>query len=121
MPMSRSQRFSVLTWLQLAAVVGLAIYVYRVEVIGGKHREESANAAKALFPFQANAVTEIELRRGATTVTLSKTGEHWKIVAPIQSAADATTVDRLLNDLCRATIERKVDVGKRDFDPLRPS
>src|SRR5712664_3107320 len=114
MPMSRSQRFSVLTWFQLVAVIGLAIYVYRVEVIGGRHREESANAAKALFPFQASAVTEIELRRSGTTVTLSKKSEHWKIVAPIQSAADESTVERMLTDLCQAKIERKVDVGKGD-------
>src|SRR5258708_39839009 len=102
MPMSRTQRFSMLTWLQLAAVIGLAVYVYRVEVIGGKHKEESANAAKSLFPFPASAVTGIEFRRNGIAIRLSKTGEHWKIVAPIQSATDESAVDRLLNDLCQA-------------------
>jgi hypothetical protein len=95
------------------AVVLLALgaYVYFVEL---PHEKEEA-AKKKLFTFDKAAVTEVQLTYPERSLHLKKdeTGK-WRILQPIDTEADETTVTNLVNAIADAEISRILDDPVQD-------
>jgi hypothetical protein len=89
-----------------AAVVGMAYYGMALR---GEERARTDESEKKVFLLEPNAVKELRVFAKGDEVRLVRgdgAGEAgWRIVAPIQAAADEDAVRRLLERL--ATLERR--------------
>lgn len=87
-----------------AAVVGIAYYGVALR---GEERARTDEAEKKVFLLDPKAVMELRVSAKGDEVRLVR-GEgdaRWRIVAPVQAAADEEAVGRLLERL--ATLERR--------------
>lgn len=96
----------------MVVLLGLGAYVYFVEL---PHGEEEA-AKKQLFTFDKAAVSEVQLTYPDRSLHLKKdeTGK-WRLLQPINTEADETTVTNLVNAIADAEITRILD------DPVQDS
>lgn len=93
------------TLVLLLLLVGLGAYVYWVEV--PKSEEEAKK--KTLFEFKADDVTEVSLVYADSEIVLKKAGEDWRLIKPLDTAADATTVKNLINAIAEAEVKKTFD------------
>jgi len=66
--------------------------------------EDAAGGADALrdrsaLPFDRGKAMRVVIARPKMSVTLEKRGQHWQIIAPIRTTADATAIDDFLVSL----------------------
>jgi hypothetical protein len=83
--------------IAVLAMVGLAIWAIRQE---SGDTEVVAEDTPALPEIERDAITEVEIRRpNEEAVRLVKSGESWRLAAPVEAAAAQTNVDTLLDKL----------------------
>jgi hypothetical protein len=83
--------------IALLAMVGLAIWAIRQESGDTQVVEEET---PALPEIERDAITEVEIRLpGEEAIRLVKSGETWRLAAPIEAPAAQTTVDTVLDKL----------------------
>lgn len=95
------------------AVVLLALgaYVYLVEL----PRDEENAAKKKLFTFAKDTVSEVQLTYPERSLHLKKDAAgKWRVVQPIDTEADETTVTNLVNAIADAEISRILDEPAQD-------
>lgn len=95
------------------AVVLLALgaYVYLVEL----PRDEENAAKKKLFTFAKDTVSEVHLTYPERSLHLKKDAAgKWRVVQPIDTEADETTVTNLVNAIADAEISRILDEPVQD-------
>jgi hypothetical protein len=92
------------------AVVLLALggFYYVYEVRWGPAREEAAARKGRVFTADTKDVTELSLRRGGEVVRLTKQGDEWQMVEPVQARASRTAVDEVLANVMTAKIDREI-------------
>lgn len=97
--------------VMVVVLLALGAYVYFVEL---PHEQEEA-AKKKLFTFDKEAVTEVQLTYPDRSLHLKKdeTG-RWRILQPIDTEADETTVTNLVNAIADAEITRVLDDPVQD-------
>lgn len=92
--------------------VGLAIFVYYYEIEGEPKREEAKKLEESLFRLKQDEIASLEVvRAGQEPVVLKKEGENWVLKAPVEAAADSSTLDSLLRNIETARIERTFPEG----------
>ncbi|MGE3190030.1 MAG: DUF4340 domain-containing protein, partial [Vicinamibacterales bacterium] len=98
--------------LVLALVLaGLAGYIYFVDA----DRPAGDDARETLFAVQADQITGIRLTAGGQTSVLEKSGDAWKMTAPVATGADATEVSSLTTNLASIAVNRVVDENAADL------
>jgi hypothetical protein len=95
---------STLIVLVCAAILGVAFYF-----LNKKHDKDVAallDASKPAFTFSSGDVTSVTVSHPSKPdeppVRMEKTGGNWKIVQPVETAADSTVVDGSLSNLAFA-------------------
>ena len=97
--------------IMAVVLVALGAYVYLVEL----PRDEETAAKKKLFTFAKDAVSEVQLTYPERSIHLKKdTTGKWRVLKPIDTEADETTVTNLVNAIADAEISRTLDEPVQD-------
>jgi Domain of unknown function (DUF4340) len=103
------------TAILVAVVLLLGGAYYLVEVRGGAAREAARAVERRLVDFRPDDVREIVIDKRTERVVLQGDGTRWRITAPDQAAADASTVAGLLAFVARLEKVRALD-GAGDLE-----
>ena len=112
----------VTTLTLFAVLVALGAYIWFVE-----RKREPANPdakAKVFATVEAEKIDELVVRssKGDTT-TLKKQGDAWRLVAPIESEADAGEVSGITSGLARleqqSTVDQPAALKEYGLDPAK--
>ena len=106
--------------LLTAMLLALAGFVYLYEIRGGEEREKSEEQGKKLLGVEADSVTALTLQPAG--IRLKKEAGKWRVVGPVEYAADLSSVESLLQRLESAQREREIAYEAEDFvlDGLAP-
>jgi hypothetical protein len=74
------------TIVLILLLLGLGAYVYFVEY----PKAEQEAKKKTLFEFKADDATQVSLVYDDREIVLKKSGDEWRLIKPIEVAADAT-------------------------------
>ena len=108
----------------VAVAAGLGAYIYFVE----SERDPNALEPKAkVFAVEASAIERLEIRSATGEVTsLEKSGDAWKMTAPVAAAVDDTAVRSIADTLSTAEItsvleEAPTNIKQFGLEPARLS
>lgn len=99
------------TYVMVALAAGLAAYAYFVESKRSDTADGPAKDKAVVFETAQARELRITPKQGET-MKVVKEGDGWKLVEPLQAAADQQQVDSLLSILQRTEIEDVVDAPK---------
>ena len=108
--------------LGLLALVlaALAVAYYALETTG----KLSGSDANRLFQAEEKDVEKISITRGEALIVLKREGDEWRLIEPVQAAADGSEVASLLHTLLQTGEERRIEEAPRnlaDYGLERPS
>src|SRR5688572_11921343 len=112
----------VTTLLGLAVLVGLACYVYFVEWQRPLVDEEKE---RIFIETAADDVEEVHVTlAGATPTQAKKVDGKWRLVAPVETAADEGELSSMASSLATLDVQRVVeenatDLAKYGLEPAR--
>jgi hypothetical protein len=99
------------TILLILVLAGLGAYVYFVEY----PKAEQEAKKKTLFEFKADDATQLTLDYGDHKIILKKTGNDWRLTAPLDAPADATTVKNLVSAIADCEVKRDLKDASPDL------
>jgi len=102
----------------LGILVVLAAYVYFYEIKGGEEREKEQAAAEKIIDFEPDSVQRIDIRSVLNQFVFERSGDDWRIIEPVRTGADKSTIDGMLNALKNMKKVRQFTVKeseKKDF------
>lgn len=103
------------TLILLVAGLALGAYIYFVES-ERKPASEAATERAKVFTVDASGMTELEVKAsGGDRTHLKKEGGAWKIVAPIEVAADEAEVSAITSNLASLEVQRVVSEKPGDL------
>jgi len=100
--------------IALAALLGIAAYVYFFEIKAGEEKQKKQEASEKVLAFQNEQITAITISHPDGAIKLEKSGGPWRIQAPLVAPSDAEAVDRLLTSLQAMRISHQLG---RQADP----
>ena len=112
---TRERRLSTNTWILAAFLAALGAYSYLVEVRGGERQEQAQQRITHLLPFPSDAATELDIERPGERIVCRKQAGQWRIVAPVRTDADDTTINRILSDMAESKVNRTVTAHPTDL------
>lgn len=97
-------------------VLALAVggYLYFVE---SKRPVENADAKKKVFSYEADKITQLQIKSSAGEVTSLRKGTDgaWTIVEPTSAPADRNAVSEVVTNLASLEEEREIDPNAADL------
>lgn len=82
----------------LIIAIGLAAYVYIYEIKGGEERRKEKESAEKLFDFPKDSINYLAINSPKGNFIFEKK-DKWQITAPVQTQADESNINILLNTL----------------------
>ncbi len=102
------------TLFLLLILGGLVAYLYYWEIPS----ERAEQKAKRLYDFNSEDVTEVLLKYQDREVILRKVGDHWRLVQPVDAAADELAVKNLIQAIAECEVKREVEENPSDLAPF---
>src|SRR5690349_13816047 len=96
----------------VAVLAGLVGYIYYLD--RAPSDTESAKE-KPFAAVKAEDIEELQITAGEETTRLTKTGDSWSIVEPVQAEADTAEVTSLTGSLASLEVGRVVDEKPADL------
>jgi hypothetical protein len=98
------------TLIILFAAVVLGVTVYYLEIKPGRTRDdnESETKTKSAFDFKREDVAGIDINRAGQTVKLDNKDGKWTITQPVDTAADQSTANSIVDSMTGAKAERNL-------------
>jgi hypothetical protein len=91
-------------------LVALGTFYYVYEIREGPAREKAAVEKDRIWKdLEAKDIDDVVLKREADTIHLTKSGDAWTLVAPVEGRAERQPVEDLLSALATARTEREID------------
>jgi hypothetical protein len=90
----------------------LAAYVYFYEIQGGEERELAEKEAKKILTFNKDSVEIVEIRSVFNRFYFERLGDTWRIKNPIETGADNSTIDGMINSLTTMNMDRSFSIKK---------
>jgi len=106
------------TLLMAAVLVALSAFVYFYEVRGRADREEAAEQEALLLHFESEDVIGLSIATADGTVSAAKTDGTWRITAPVETAADSTAIQTIVDNVSVAGHQRLVVEAAEDLEPF---
>lgn len=105
----------------LLILAGLGAYVYFIEIKGTEVKERVEKRSKKLVSLPENNISQVRITNAFGEILLRKSGEHWRLAAPVSDAADDSAVNALLSTLISAdtksTVEGAADAAVFGLQP----
>jgi hypothetical protein len=92
-------------------LLALGTWTYFREYRGAAERETAEQQRERPVPFERTAVASIRLDNAAGSFHLRREEEAWRLIEPLETAADREAVEGLLSALEYARIERRIEAG----------
>ena len=90
-------------------LVGLSVFIYYYELVGGKQRQEAEKTAKKVFKLASGDVRRMVLSYEGKTVRLEKDKSgKWQLTQPVQAKADDDSANELLQAITGAETDRNI-------------
>lgn len=90
-----------------AIFVGLAAYVYFIEIRGTERREQAEREAEAVLSFTKEEVAELKLTFPNRRIQCVRdSADLWRLVEPIETEGSRDDIEGILTSLKNATIRR---------------
>ena len=106
------------------AFLALVLWVYFYEIEGEKTRQAAKEREESLLRLEQDQISSVRIDRpGQDPILLEKIGESWVLKAPLEAAADKTSVDSLVRDLGTARIDRtfvEAGAGPEEYGLAEP-
>ena len=106
------------------AFLTLVLWVYFYEIEGEKTRQAAKEQEESLLRLEQDQISSVRIdRTGQDPILLEKIGESWVLKAPLEAAADKTSVDSLVRDLGTARIDRtfaETGAGPEEYGLAEP-
>ena len=106
------------TLLMAVVLVALSAFVYFYEIRGRAEREEAAEQESLLLHFDSEDVTGLSITTDEGTVSATKSDGTWRITEPIETAADSTAIQTVVDNVSRAGHQRLVIEAADDLEPF---
>lgn len=113
------------TLLLLAVAAGLGAYVYFVEIVGTREREEEEAAQRKVLSIVPDQVTALAVpldAGGSARLVRDLDGDpdrlEWRLEEPLRYPADSTTVGGILSALETLESKATIDEPPADLDPF---
>lgn len=97
-----------------ALVVAVGAFIFFVERHQPTSDERAERADRVFDRLEPDEVTSIELRTGHGPIRLARTGERWRLTAPLDYPADTATVRTLLQALAELDTDRSLAIDEVD-------
>lgn len=89
--------------------LGLFLYMYRVEIVGKRKKEEAKELTKKAMPYEADSVKVVSVRTGEGQVVAKRIEDGWEITEPVRTKGDKGEIDNLLENIVGISIERDLE------------
>jgi len=101
------------TYVYLAVALGLVCYLTFIDkkIPGTQQREE---AESELFKFDRDDVTGLEINNVHGVFIFQKNNNHWEIKKPVNTLADSTTMEEILNQIADTQPQRVIPIDSSD-------
>lgn len=99
----------------LAVLAVLAGYVYFYEIVGGEERDAAKKETEKVFHFNADSVARVEINNYNNVFEFEREGEDWKIVKPLETRGDKSTIRSMLTSLQNAKKDRSFKTTSADL------
>jgi len=96
-------------------LVALASYVYFYEIKGGEERDKIKNLEEQIFNFEKDSVKAIDIRSALNQFYFEKSEDGWRIIRPVETDGDKTTIDGVINTLSNLKKVRDFNIKKEDL------
>ena len=105
------------TLILTGILIALALYVYFSEIKGKAEKERAEAKAKKILRWEKNKIQKITLKRSDVTIVCVRDSNEWRLLMPIKTSADNSTINSILSSLTEAKIERRLEgvQGLSDF------
>ena len=80
-------------------VLALALFSYFIVYQGDQRDQERKEKAAILLPYPGDKLMELTLERTDGTVKVVKEGNNWKLIEPVQYAADNNDMQNLIENI----------------------
>ncbi len=108
-------KFKGTVWMA-AALLGIVLYYYLVDVPAEKKQIEEKERAGKILLFETAQVDEIILEKKDESLHLKRTGpDGWELLKPVQAKGDSSTASAFLSFLQSARFSRVVDDSAKDL------
>ncbi|RMG62299.1 MAG: DUF4340 domain-containing protein [Calditrichaeota bacterium] len=96
--------------LMFLVFILLGGYVYLVEIKQHEKKQKAEEAAAKLFDFVKDSLATVEIVKAKDHIVVAKTESGWKIIQPLETDADESVMNTLLNNLKDAKKEQEFEV-----------
>lgn len=103
------------TLILFVIFAALGAYVYFYEIKGGEEREKQAKLEEQLFNFEKDSVKSVEIRSVFNRFHFTKTENGWKIIQPVETEGDKSTIDGLITTMKGLKKNREFVVEKDEY------
>ena len=105
------------TLIMLAVFLGLAAYVYYVELERLPASETPPN--EQVFDIESDAIDALTISAGGQETALAKSESgDWELTTPVQASADATAVSSITSRLASLEVNRVVSDEPMELEPF---
>jgi Domain of unknown function (DUF4340) len=107
-----------------AVLIALGAFYYVYEVRMGPEREKTEGRKGRVFAVEPADVTELEIKRTDSMVTLKREGDGWQILAPVNARGDRGPIDETVTSIVTARMDREIEADPKslgDFGLDRPA
>ena len=101
-----------ITLAVLLVALGLAAYVYFVEIQGGERSDAERQQMQRLLPIAAGSIKEIRLHQSREHVVLVRHRETFVMVSPVNAPCDPAVLQAFMDTLQAARREENVGSGE---------
>jgi len=96
-------------------LLALAAYVYFYEIKGGEERKQEKEQADQVFQFEPDSVRSLEVRSALGQFLFQRDGEEWRILIPVPTEAEKSTISSALTTLKSLKKERQFSIQRSEL------
>lgn len=100
-------------------LLGLAAYLYWIELPTQERHERQEAEKTKLLPFDEQAIVGLSIRSDLGDVKIERgEGRGWNLASPVQGEADAKEVENMIRALVLGKVSRTVDESAKALAPF---
>jgi len=103
------------TFILIVVLIALSLYMYRVEVVGVREKEEATELSNKVMPYEPESVKMVRVGTEEGVVVCTRENAGWRISEPVETKGDKNEIDGLLTNLTQTSVEREFEEEHQDL------